>query len=904
MNMPHEAGAADPLEVVDTGLRSDIRRLGQQLGDTLVRQHGRELLDSVERVRILSRRLRLAHVEASRELTELLQQVDHNTAVQLAKAFTVYFHLANVVEQSHRVEDLDAEGDTTEAGIRETLLALVRSGVPAAEVVLLVNRMVLKPVFTAHPTEATRRTLLEKLAAIAGATATRSNPRTSELDRARIDRRVGELIEAIWQTDEIRSERPDPIDEARFVRHYLDQTIREAVPSLMDDIAAAVREIGGEPVVDHGPVRFGSWVGGDRDGNPNVTTAMTRTVLQQQRRAALDILVTEVDHLAAELSMSSTVIGVSGDLIGFIDRNRDAYRDALSTTKHTEPYRQALSIIRARLVETIEGRPRGYPSSGKLLDELAMLDSSLRNNRGLLPARGRLARTRGLVATIGFHLAALDIRQHTDYHHRAVAVLTALLETDYRSLDGAGRRDMLVGELSGTRPVAPPGIGADDETLDLFRFLRAVLDEYGDQVVDSYIISMAQGVDDVLAPAMLAREVGLVDPSRGVARLGFVPLFETIEDLRRVGTTMDELLSIPAYRRLVELRNNTQEVMVGYSDSNKDGGITTSQWEIHKALLAIREVAEKTGVGIEVFHGRGGSVGRGGGPTHAAILSQPHGALDGVIKLTEQGEVIADKYGTPGLAVQNLELALSALAEASLARRTSRRDIEEVRAWYRVMDLVSQAAFAAYRRFIEQPSMVEYFTTSTPVEELGLLNIGSRPERRTSERIGITNLRAIPWVFGWTQSRQIIPGWYGVGSGFQAAREAGHGDDLARMYGDWSFFRTFISNVEMTLAKTDLSIALHYVENLVPTEHRHMFEMIVDEHARTVEGVREVTGTELLADRPLLRRSLAVRDPYLDPLNVLQVELLKRSRSGDSERYRRGLLLTLNGIAAGMRNTG
>ena len=895
--------AASP-RLADAALRGDIRRLGRQLGQTLVRQHGQELLDSVERVRNLSRRLRSAQVEVSHELAELLRGVDLEHALHLVKAFTVYFHLANVTEQVHRVDDLNAEGHTPERGFEESLIALVESGIPPAEVVSLVHRTVLKPVFTAHPTEATRRTILAKLSEIADATAARSNPRTAEADRSRIDRRVEELIEAIWQTDEIRDVRPNPIDEARFVRHYLVQTVQEAIPDLLDDIAAAVRSVGGGDLsTDSSPIRFGSWVGGDRDGNPNVTPAMTRTVLSQQRRTALDLLIAEVEALAAELSAGAGVTPVSDELVAFIDRGREAYRDALQSTKDRESYRQGLAIVHQRLVDTRDGGTRAYGSPRELLDDLAVFESSLRENRGVLQCRGRLARTRLLAATIGFHLAALDIRQHTDHHHRAIASLTRYLDVDYPGLDREGRTGFLARELAGTRPVAPPGNDAGDETMELFRMLRELLDEHGDQAIDSYVISMAQGVDDVLAPMMLAREVGLVDPVRGVARLGFVPLFETIEDLRLIGPTLDRLFEVPAYRRLLDLRGGIQEVMVGYSDSNKDGGITTSQWEIHQALLAIRDVSRRSGVRIDVFHGRGGSVGRGGGPTHAAILSQPYGALDGVIKLTEQGEVIADKYGMAELAYQNLELALSALVEASLAHRAPHHAVEDVQRWYEIMNLVSSAAFETYRRFIDEPGMVEYFTTSTPVEELGLLNIGSRPARRSRDG-GITHLRAIPWVFGWTQSRQIIPGWYGVGSGFAAAFEAGTGAELARMYREWPFFRTFVSNVEMTVAKTDLSIARHYVDNLVPEERRGMLGMIASEYARTVANLGRVTGADLLADRPLLRRTLNVRNPYLDPLNVLQVELLKRSRAGDPEKYQRGLLLTINGIAAGMRNTG
>lgn len=894
----------DPSELIDAGLRADIRRLGRQLGATLVSQHGRDLLDSVERIRTLSRRLRLEQADVSHELSSLLRKMDLDFAVQVVRAFTVYFHLANIVEQVHRVEDLNVEGHTPEHGLEECLITLVEAGIPPSEAVSLVNRAILKPVFTAHPTEATRRTILEKLTAIAQATASRSNPRASTADRARIDRRVAELVEAIWQTDEIRDQRPDPIDEARFVRHYLEQTIREAIPGLLDDVAAAARLVGGELDGDHSPIRFGSWVGGDRDGNPNVTPAMTRTVLDQQRRTALDILIAEVTGLAAELSISAGVSSPSDGLVDFIERHRESHGDSLPGAKTLEPYRQALMIIRSRLADTREAGPHPYPGPQELLADLALIDASLRENRGVLIAGGRLARVRGLAATIGFHLAALDIRQHTDHHHRAIATLTAYLDIAYEELGRVERTEFLVDELSGSRPLAPPGNGSVDETLELFRLLRRLLDRHGDEAVESYIISMTRGLDDILAPVMLAREVGLVDPVRDVARLGFVPLFETIEDLKSIGPILRELFEVPAYRRLLSLRGNTQEVMVGYSDSNKDGGITTSQWEIHKALVAIRDLSQHSGIRIEVFHGRGGSIGRGGGPTHAAILSQPYGALDGVMKVTEQGEVIADKYGLPALASQNLELALSALLEASLARRTPDHAIEDVQRWYRVMDLVSAAALRSYRQFIESPGMVEYFTTSTPVEELSLLNIGSRPARRTSRSIGVGDLRAIPWVFGWTQSRQIIPGWYGVGSGLEAAFEKGDGEELARMYREWPFFRTFVSNVEMTLVKTDLSIARHYVDNLVPVEHRGLFGMITSEYTRTVSALRRVTRTDLLADRPVLRRTLAVRDAYLDPLNVLQVELLDRSRSGDPDKYQRGLLLTINGIAAGMRNTG
>ena len=513
------------------------------------------------------------------------------------------------------------------------------------------------------------------------------------------------------------------------------------------------------------------------------------------------------------------------------------------------------------------------------------------------------------MATIGFHLAVLDIREHAQAHHASLAELFAALEVDYEALDRPERTARLAAELASRRPLAPPADPAARDARALLSGLREAMDAYGDEIVQSYIVSMTRGVDDVLAPAVLARDVGLIDIPVGTARIGFVPLFETIDDLRGIGPILRELLATPPYRLLVELRGNVQEVMVGYSDSNKQGGITTSQWEIHKALRTVAAISRETGVRIVVFHGRGGTVGRGGGPTNAAILGQPAGVVSGGVKITEQGEVIADKYGLPGLARSNLDTALSALIEATLAHSEPRHEPGTLAAWDAVMEVMSSRAYAFYRAFLEEPGLAEYFQASTPAEELAMMNLGSRPARRPGADGGIDDLRAIPWVFGWTQSRQIIPGWFGVGTGLQAAREAGKGDELAAMYAGWQFFGTFVSNVEMTLAKTDLAIAGHYVNTLVDPSLHHLLDQIVAEYHRTVDEIRRLSGTELLDDLPVLKRTLAVRDAYLDPISVLQVELLSRSRAvaGDAKtaaRVQRALLLTINGVAAGLRNTG
>ncbi len=607
---------ADELDQIDSALRNDIRRLGTQLGNALVRQHGPELLERVERVRAMARGLRRDE-ESGAALAEVLDDVDVVEAIQLVRAFTVYFHLANTAEQVHRVEDLNAAGLAGSLRFADAVDKLLDLGFDEAEIVAATRHADLRPVFTAHPTEASRRSILDKLTEIAVLIERRGESGCGPGDQSRIDRRIDELIDAIWQTDELRRERPDPVDEARSILYFLTEIASDGVPELLDDVDAVLRAIGGSLDGPQVPVRFGSWVGGDRDGNPNVTPETTLEVLDFQRGRALRLLVAEIEELSSELSVSTAVTGITEDMQAQLDADREAFPDVVSRFSKLsagEPYRLRCSVIHQRLLEAIEEPPgtRAYGVPEEMEVDLAVMSRSLEANGGSLLARGRLARVRRILAMVGFHLAVLDIRENAAAHHQALGELFAELGTPYGTLSRHNRIALLASELDSRRPLAPPAGSDAQGSLALFAALRHALDQHGDGVIESYIVSMTQGVDDVLAPAVLAREVGLVDIPSGIARLGFVPLSETIEDLRGVGTMLRELFAVPAYRRLVEIRGDVQEVMVGYSDSNKDGGITTSQWEIHKALREIADVSAHTGIRVVVFHGRGGTVGRRG----------------------------------------------------------------------------------------------------------------------------------------------------------------------------------------------------------------------------------------------------------------------------------------------------
>jgi phosphoenolpyruvate carboxylase len=898
----------------DEALRTDVRRLGTQLGETLVRQHNQELLDLVEQVRALDKAVRQDNDRAAaNELRKLLAEISTDDVIPLVRAFTTYFYLANVAEQVHRIDDLAAD----ERYLKATVDRIVAADLPQDLVDEVLSRFEARPVFTAHPTEVARRSILSKRATLARLIEQRAGEdRPEEVDL--IDQRTAELIDQIWQTDDLRIERPTVVDEARSALYYLVALAEGVMPALTEAIEAQLRRLTDHPV--RSPLRFGTWVGGDRDGNPAVTPDVTLETLALQHDRGLTFLIALIEDLAEELSMSSRLTSVSAQLETSMETDRLALPE-VHRREHRrtsgEPYRLKCSYIHQRLINTRErvreGAPHrpgvDYADPADLAAELEIMARSLEASRGELIAEGALGRVMRAVEVFGFGVAVLDLREHASRHRETVEQLFSLVGTDLASMGASQRLKVVSEELGGPRPLSGRTTNLEEQaerTLGAFHAIREAHRRYGTGVIESYIISMTETPSDVIEAALLAREAGLVDISRGIAAIGIVPLVETIDDLRNAGTLLDDLLHDRNYRSLLALRGDSQEVMLGYSDSNKIGGITTSQWEIYKAQRVMHDVAEQHGIHLRLFHGRGGTVGRGGGPSHAAVLAQPYGTVDGDIKITEQGEVVSEKYAHPEIAARNLELLVASVLESSLLHRRSRRPKKTLDAWTEAMNCFADEAYTAYRTLVEDPSLVPYFLTSTPVEELGKMNIGSRPSRRPGGVGGVADLRAIPWVFGWTQTRQIVPGWFGVGAGLEGARKAGYEKVLMEMAVQWSFLRTFLDNAEMTLSKTDLDISARYVEELVEEPHRHLLEAIREERDRTEREVLELRDrSDLLEDSPLLARTLAVRDVYLDPINYLQVSLLSRSRHGEeSPELDRALLLSVNGIAAGMRNTG
>jgi len=910
----------------DEPLRNDIRLLGRVLGDTVREQEGAAVFDIVERVRQTAVRFaRDGDPTARAELASLLDPLPGDTTQAVVRAFSYFLQLTNIAEDEHhirrrRAHDL-AGSPPREGSLVHALDTLAAAKVSPEALADFFAHALVAPVLTAHPTEVQRQSLIRNHRDIAHLLDQRERLQMTPEEEAENDLGLANAILTLWQSRMLRPVRLKVIDEVKNGVTYFKETFFTELPRLYIQAAQQLQKRYPETQWALPPFfRVGSWIGGDRDGNPFVTAEILKEALRLQSAAALNHYLEEVHELGGELPLSDLLVRVTPQLLSLAEHSTD-----FSPQRADEPYRRALSGIYARLAATARvldqvepvrheiGSAAPYGSPDTLRADLKVLANSLKLNGSASLAGGRLRRLLRAVQVFGFHLAPIDLRQNSEVHARSVAELLAGAGRcpDYEALSEVDRTRLLVEEMATPRPLHSPYLDYSEETrgeLAIFFAARELRQRYGAAALPNCIISKTDGLSDLLELALLLKEAGLLRPgSQPQLDVNIIPLFETIEDLQKSAATMDDLFSLPAYRALIGARGDEQEVMLGYSDSNKDGGFLTSGWELYKAEIELTRICRRHGVRLRLFHGRGGSVGRGGGPSYHAILAQPAGAVSGQIRLTEQGEVISTKYGNPDTGRRNLEVLLAATLEASLTDHENR--VEPAEQFHAVMDELSQRAFAAYRSLVyETPGFTTYFRQSTVVSEIATLNIGSRPaSRKPSERI--EDLRAIPWVFSWAQCRLMLPGWYGFGSAVDGFLQANSGGlaTLRRMLHAWPFFRSLLSNMDMVLAKTDLAIASRYAELVADAELRAgNFERIRAEWELTRRHLLDILGQDdFLADNPLLKRSLQLRSPYLDPLNHLQVELLKRHRAGETdERVARGIHLSINGIASGLRNSG
>ena len=917
-------------------LARDVRLLGNALGDVLREQGGNALFERVERIRALTKEARSVPGEsaAEAELDALFAGMDFDAALPVLKAFTTYFQLVNLAEQKeivrvNRRRSYEAGDQPRSESVREAIQTLSSAGTTAGQMRALIETLSIQLVFTAHPTESKRRTVNEKLHRLSGYLSALEQPQMAQSECERLEADVTAEAEILWQTDEVRQRRLTVIDEAKNILFYFGETLFHVTPRLYEDLAAALEErYPGEAFDIPNFLEYGSWVGGDRDGNPTITLEHTSEVLRLHRQQALALSIPAVRDLSDRLSQSRHYVGFSDELEASLGTDAALLPEVAAEAagrSPTEPYRRKCEFIWERLRRTQDGRRGGYESAAEFVADLELMQRSLEASRGQFAARRALAPLLCQARVFGFHLARLDIREHKDKYLGALVAVLADQGIDWAALGEAEKIALLEREIGGHRPLVPaqPQFGDDaNKTLGLFRLVSDKMQSLGSDAFGSFILSMASDVSDVLAVLLLAKDAHLADlrDENGWSKVDVVPLFETIEDLENAPRVLEALLRNPIYRRNVSLRGNAQEVMVGYSDSNKDGGYLTANWKLYVGQTRLAEVAETHGIALRLFHGRGGAIGRGGGPAGKAILAQPPGSVRGRLKITEQGEVIAARYFDQEIAYRNLEQIVHAVLTASTpAASNSGGTGEDVEKWTAVMDEVSDTAFAAYRALVYgDKDFVRYFQEATPVGELAQLNIGSRPPKRTaSDRI--EDLRAIPWVFSWMQSRHTLPGWYGVGTALTqyADQSPEHLERLRQMYRQWPFFTTTIDNAQMSLAKADMEIAARYAALVTDqTIARRIYGRITDEFEKSVAIIGRITGFDALLDnQPVLQKSIRLRNPYVDPLSYLQVELLKRLRAlpldDDSEEMktarrdlRAAVLLSINGVAAGMKNTG
>jgi phosphoenolpyruvate carboxylase len=884
--------SADP----NKPLRDDVRLLGELLGDVLRAHEGEALFQQVERVRALAKRARAGSDADFETLARELSQLPVDSALPLARAFAHFLNLANIAEQHHRIRRRreyrrDPAAQPQRGSCEDVFSRLIAAGIPPARLHEAVCSLRIELVLTAHPTEISRRTLVQKYNRIAASLDALDRTDLIPVERDAFTASLLREVTAAWGTAEVRPERPSVLDEVRAGLIVFEQSLWHALPHYLRVVDRALAERTGRGLPSGtAPIRFGSWIGGDRDGNPNVTPDVTRRTCLLHRWMAADLYLREIEALRDELSLSDAA-----------DHVRRLSGDA------REPYREVLRGVRTRLMATRRWAEASLQDTTDLAppadaylraDEFAAVldacDASLRSTGFDILAEGRLLDLRRRLTVFGLVLARVDIRQDSARHNQALSAITRAVGLgSYEEWDEAARIEFLLRELAGTRPLTPKQVDASAEVQDTLDTFRAIADIPADSL-GAYVITMASAASDVLAVMLLQKEAGVAPPLR------VVPLFETSHDLENAGRVLDQLLSLDWYRDRIQGR---QEVMIGYSDSAKDVGRLAASWDLYRAQEEIVATCQRHGVHVTLFHGRGGSVGRGGGPTHLAIMSQPAGSIDGTLRVTEQGEMLQALFGLPDIALRTMEVYTSGTLEGWLTPAPPASA-----EWRACMDRLRDAARRAFRGIVyEHPRFVEYFHAATPEAELSEMNIGSRPARRKTPdaEAGVKSLRAIPWQFAWTQTRLLLGAWLGAGDALEQALVRGEREQLRTMYEQWPYFRSVIELIEMVLAKSDGRIAAEYDRRLVPAELQPLGAELRARLGRVIGGVLEVTGQRaLLESNPVLRRSIDVRNPYVDPINLVQIELLRRLRAREDERVKAALLVTINGVAAGMRNTG
>ncbi|AZN38389.1 phosphoenolpyruvate carboxylase [Paenibacillus albus] len=916
-------------------LRRDVRFLGNILGDVLVHQGGHELLENVEKIREMSKTLRAEFLpELYEEFKQVIDALNPETRHQVIRAFAIYFQLVNIAEQNHRIRrkrDYErSAGETVQPGsIESAIQVLKEKGISVDNVKEIIGDISLELVMTAHPTEATRRAVLDIHQRISAEMTELDNPNLTYREREKLREKLLNEVLTLWQTDELRDRKPTVIDEVRNGMYYFDETLFEVLPNVYEELERCLDKY--YPSEDwHVPtyLRFGSWIGGDRDGNPSVTAKITWETLTLQRGLALKKYEQLLKEVMEQLSFSTNIITVSDELLESIKKDRETIelRSVELWRNEREPYKIKLGYMLEKLAntseDTLKGSSKRYNSAAELIEDLYVIDRSLRNHFADYVADTHIRKLIRQVELFGFHLAALDVRQHSKEHENAMTEVLANMNIveNYAGLNEDEKIELLHSLLKDPRPLTSPHFAYSDSTqecLDVYRTIHRAQAEFGVNCISSYLISMTQGASDMLEVMVFAKEVGLFrKEANGTVRctLQAVPLFETIDDLHAAPGIMEQLFALPIYRQSVEARGNLHEIMLGYSDSNKDGGVVTANWELRVALNAITSAAKKFDVKLKFFHGRGGALGRGGMPLNRSILAQPPHTVGGGIKITEQGEVLSSRYSMKGIAYRSLEQATWALVTASRLAKYPEQEAGATAEWDEIAKGISETALNKYQDLIfRDPDFMTFFKESTPLSEVGELNIGSRPaKRKGSDRF--EDLRAIPWVFAWTQSRYLLPAWYAAGTALQeyVSGDANRMETLRVMYAKFPFFTTLIDTLQNALAKADLQIAKEYAGMIADQEIRdRIFTQIESEYKMTSSLILEITGqAEILDNLPVIQESIRLRNPYVDPLSYMQVQLLKELREkrangeADEPELLREVLLTINGIAAGLRNTG